>query len=261
MPPKSKEIPEAKIRQVIWMLDKAGKTKKACCEHLGIAYNTTRLSKIISDFKEKEIREKKFREEKKGKPLSQSDINFIINSYTEGIAQYKIANQLFISTAKVKKALLENEVPIRGRGKRSPAKVDHITQDLEVKFKKNDKVFIAHLNCYGIIDKVYDENYIESWQDGYSKAVELIPEHKLKKDQEIKLGVHYEEYWIQNGKDTGWKTRALQHHLASLTELIVETGREYYKVYKIEHDEKTNREVCLRQYTLARSKLFPVIEV
>ena len=34
-----KEIPEAKIRQVIWML-KVGKTKKACCEHLGIAYNT-----------------------------------------------------------------------------------------------------------------------------------------------------------------------------------------------------------------------------
>ena len=46
-----KEIPESKIRQVIWML-KAGKTKKACCEHLGIAYNTKRLDTIITEFKE-----------------------------------------------------------------------------------------------------------------------------------------------------------------------------------------------------------------
>ena len=39
---KTPEITEAKIRQVLWMI-KAGKTKKACCEHLGIAYNTKNL--------------------------------------------------------------------------------------------------------------------------------------------------------------------------------------------------------------------------
>ena len=39
---KSTEIPEAKIRQAIWMI-KSKKTKKSVCEHLSIAYNTKRL--------------------------------------------------------------------------------------------------------------------------------------------------------------------------------------------------------------------------
>ena len=43
---KSTEIPEAKIRQAIWMI-KSKKTKKSICEHLGIAYNTKRLDSII----------------------------------------------------------------------------------------------------------------------------------------------------------------------------------------------------------------------
>ena len=45
---KSPTIPEAKIRQAIWMLKK-GKSKKDCCLHLGISYNTKRLDTIIKD--------------------------------------------------------------------------------------------------------------------------------------------------------------------------------------------------------------------
>ena len=52
---KNIEIPEAKIRQALWMI-KSKKTKKAICEHLGIAYNTKRLDNIINDFLEKEER-------------------------------------------------------------------------------------------------------------------------------------------------------------------------------------------------------------
>ena len=44
---KNIEIPEAKIRQALWMI-KSKKTKKAICEHLGIAYNTKRLDNIIN---------------------------------------------------------------------------------------------------------------------------------------------------------------------------------------------------------------------
>ena len=47
---KTTDISETKIRQAIWM-QKAGKTKKSICEHLGIAYNTKRLDTIIQDFK------------------------------------------------------------------------------------------------------------------------------------------------------------------------------------------------------------------
>ena len=53
---KPTDISEAKIRQAIWMI-KAKKTKKAVCEHLGIAYNTKRLDAIIQEFHNKQERE------------------------------------------------------------------------------------------------------------------------------------------------------------------------------------------------------------
>ena len=54
---KPTDISEAKIRQAIWMI-KAKKTKKAVCEHLGIAYNTKRLDAIIQEFHNNIDREK-----------------------------------------------------------------------------------------------------------------------------------------------------------------------------------------------------------
>ena len=42
-------IPEAKIRQAIWMLKK-NKTKKVVCDHIGISYSPKRLDTIIEDF-------------------------------------------------------------------------------------------------------------------------------------------------------------------------------------------------------------------
>ena len=44
---KSPTIPEAKIRQAIWMLKK-GKTKKAVCDHVGMAYSPKRLDTPVS---------------------------------------------------------------------------------------------------------------------------------------------------------------------------------------------------------------------
>ena len=59
-------IYEAKIRQVKWMLKK-GKSKKDCCLHLGISYNTKRLDTIIKDFDDRLVREKELRAKAKTK--------------------------------------------------------------------------------------------------------------------------------------------------------------------------------------------------
>jgi len=227
------EIPEAKIRIAIWEL-KSGKTKKKACETLGIAYNTTRLGKIIEEFKEKLIREKELREKKKGKPLSEDDIKFIISSYLEGQPQYKIADQLYISSAKVKKTLLENSIPIRGRGKKTPAQTDHIKQDLTIKFQKGDRVFVPILNETGIIHEVWDEDYVDYFSEGYPKSVELSEWKNLKQDQEPKMGVHYESYWVLPNGDMSWKTSAVQNHVSMINQLIIDTGREYYKLWVTE---------------------------
>ena len=64
------DIPEAKIRQAIWML-KVNKTKKAVCEHLGIAYNTKRLNTIIENFHERLDREAKLKKAARTKVFSE----------------------------------------------------------------------------------------------------------------------------------------------------------------------------------------------
>ena len=61
---KPTDISEAKIRQAIWMI-KAKKTKKAVCEHLGIAYNTKRLDAIIQEFHDKQKREAELKKKAK----------------------------------------------------------------------------------------------------------------------------------------------------------------------------------------------------
>ena len=67
------DISETKIRQAIWM-QKAGKTKKSICEHLGIAYNTKRLDTIIQDFKDKEVRQAELKKKARAKVLTESTL-------------------------------------------------------------------------------------------------------------------------------------------------------------------------------------------
>ena len=119
------EIPEAKIRQVLWMI-KTGKTKKACCEHLGIAYNTKKLDSIIEEFHKRLEREAALKKSAKTKIFTQAEKDQISKQYLNGDTQTSIAAQYFISPQRVKNILLETNTPIRGRGKNSVPKVDHI---------------------------------------------------------------------------------------------------------------------------------------
>ena len=147
-----KEIPESKIRQVIWML-KAGKTKKACCEHLGIAYNTKRLDTIITEFKEGLEREERLKKEIRSKPIDEATKKSIIGSYLKGESTSSIAESLYLTPQKIKQVLIEGNVPIRARSKRGEANVDHVIQDLDKKFVKGEKVFVAKNNSFAIVKK------------------------------------------------------------------------------------------------------------
>ena len=131
------EITEAKIRQAIWMI-KANKTKKSICEHLGIAYNTKRLDTIIQDFKDKEVRQAELKKKARAKVLTEGEKENIVKSYQDGESQSAIAKQLYLTPQRIKAVLIEKGIPIRARKKTGQATVDHVVQDLEVKFAKGD---------------------------------------------------------------------------------------------------------------------------
>ena len=247
---KAQEISEAKIRQVLWMI-KTKKTKKACCEHLGIAYNTKKLDTIIEDFHRGIEREAELKKAARKKIFTVQEKQSIADSYLNGMAQSAISKQFYISPQKVKAILMELNVPIRGRGKNSEAKVDHIIQDLEVKFAKGDKVFLAKLNCFGIVDDVYDEDKIENLGEGRQRYVETYtfkpgPKNKWQEPQE---GIHYEIYW-QFEDGTEMKLNAVKDVINKINKTIEETGREYYRVWRADDMGAF--------YTFTRDQLYPV---
>jgi transposase-like protein len=228
------EIPEAKIRQVKWML-KTGKTKKACCELLGIAYNTKRLEKIVEDFDNREAREAQLKKAARNKIFTESEKETIARAYLAGETQSALAKQFYISPQRIKKILIETGTPIRARGKKQAATVDHIVQDLEIKFKEGDKVFIAKENCFAFVDKVYDEDFLEYLETGRQKAVDLV-EFKPNRlgssggHYEPKEGIHYEVYWIFDD-GSSMKMRAMLHLRNQVINNLEETGREFYRVW------------------------------
>lgn len=246
----NEEIPEVKIRQAIWML-KVKKTKKSVCEHLGIAYNTKRLDKIIEDFRTREAREKELKEKAKNKTLTDAEKKTIVSAYLNGEAQTNIAKQFYISPQRVKAVLIEKNVPIRARGKNKPAKTEHIVQDLDVKFNPGDRVFYGSENSFATIIKVFDEEYAEALRGGRQRWVELHPWKEGSKYKEPTLDIHYQIYWeLEDG--TSWKLESLKKHIKRVENLIAETGRETYEVW-IEND------FAFRKTFVPRTEFFPVV--
>lgn len=234
---------DSKIPAAKWYL-KNGKTKKFVCEYLGIPYNIKKLEALIEAFDAAKIKEQKLRDTNKKKVFSEDEKKSIAKDYLEGNSQQAIANRYFITTNRVKKILLELQVPIRTRKKADSASVEHIIQDLDVKFSKNDKVFVAKYSCYAIIDNVYDEDYLDILESGALYYVELLPQPRVPVE-----GVHYEIYSrLDNGQTL--KLSAVQNLINNINKHLEKTGREYYKVWLL--GDYSSFQYC------SRDELFPV---
>jgi hypothetical protein len=112
---------DANIAKVIRLLEPSEEgtkpiTKKDACQILGMAYNTTRLAAVIQQYKDKQARDKKFRQEKRGKPITEGELQYIIQEYLGGEPIDGISKQIYRSPALVKQVLENNSVPIRTPG-------------------------------------------------------------------------------------------------------------------------------------------------
>ena len=246
------DIPESKIRQAIWML-KTNKTKKAICAHLAIAYNTKRLETIITEFQDRQTRTEELKKKARAKPLTQHDEDHIVDQYQQGESMSAIAQSLYLTSIRIKKVLLKNGVPIRSRKKKGQAQVEHIVQDLEIKFKIGDKVFIPKTSEFAIVKEVYDEDWIEYHSETYrSRYVELTPLADALKnwgdDFEGKEDVHWNIYWdYDNGNS--WKSQAIKWEIQRHSDDLIRYGRECYAITAIESHSG---------HEFPRHQLFPV---
>ena len=92
-------------------------TKKEACDILNIAYNTTRLNKIIEDYEDRKAYVKKRKQSLRGRPASREEIAEACESYLTGDNITDISKSLFRSPSFVRSILERVGVPQRPAGK------------------------------------------------------------------------------------------------------------------------------------------------
>jgi len=108
------KLTDANIEKVIsLLLAEKPATKKYCCELLGIAYNTTRLDKLIADYQQKKAKDAARRAEKRGKPATKDEISFVISEYLSGATVDSISNSIYRGAAFIHNVLESYGIPKR----------------------------------------------------------------------------------------------------------------------------------------------------
>ena len=158
-------------------------TKKDACGLLNIAYNTTRLASLIDKHKEKKARDRQRRQEKRGKPATPDEINYIISGYLEGETIDSLSSSIHRPGTFVKQVLDRYEVPIRSRSH------DYFRPELipegamRTKFDMGEKVYSARYDSMAVVEGEFPHSaeYVyrlwllgERWQQYcYQPASEL----------------------------------------------------------------------------------------
>lgn len=114
----SERMTDANIERVIKLLEPKEEgskpiTKKDACQILGMSYNTTRLTQIIEDYRANKLRVAEKRAQLRGKPPTESDIQYVIATYLNGESIDRISTSLYRSAQFVKRILEDNAVPLR----------------------------------------------------------------------------------------------------------------------------------------------------
>lgn len=191
--PKDEErLDDTSIERVIKLLEpkdgsKPG-TKKDACQILNISYNTTRLGTIIEKYKERKAKEAERRAEKRGKPATKAEIEYVIKSYLEGDTVDGISKALYRSANFVNGILHGNGVPIRQSAHsyfRPGLVPDEAVRET---FQINEKVYSMRYDSLARIDKEFAKGvyriYLlsDKWlQYGYQPAEELASLDHLRK--------------------------------------------------------------------------------
>jgi hypothetical protein len=131
-------------------------TKKEACEILKISYNTTRLGKLIEDYKAKKQREYDRRKALRGKPATPADISYTIKEYLTGSPVKDIADSLYRGIAFVEGILDKYNVPRRARSY-SYDKPELIPEGaMSSKFEIGEVVYSVRYDSIAIIDAFHD---------------------------------------------------------------------------------------------------------
>ena len=114
----SENLSDTNIRKVIDLLSGSSPiTKKEACGILNIAYNTTRLQRILDEFEETQAYREKRKSQNKGKAATADEVADAITRFLSGDPISDIASGLYRSSGFIKAIIERVGVPQKQEGK------------------------------------------------------------------------------------------------------------------------------------------------
>ena len=189
------QLSEQNIERVLELLEAEKPiTKKDACAMLHIAYNTTRLNKIVEAHKAMLSQRIEMRKRFRNKPLDKAELKNIISSYLAGDSLSDIANDTFRSIALIKRTLTKYHIPLRNSSIDYWNPVEVPIEAMQDDYIKDDLVFSARYNQPASIMKKIKEEVYRIWlykdqQFALQPFYELSDLRTVQQD----LGVHIED--------------------------------------------------------------------
>ena len=153
---KHENLSEANISKVISLLEgEKPITKKEACGILNIAYNTTRLNKIITEHKETMDFRARRKSQNKGKGANKQEIKSTVQMYLDGFNMSDIAKSLYRSPAFIKGIVERLGVPQKlsmtdYEGRRNAILPDQCVAE---EFEPKEKVWAIRQNYPAIVKR------------------------------------------------------------------------------------------------------------
>lgn len=201
------------LRRVIGLLesDTSPITKKEACRLLNITYNTSRLSRIIEDFKGREEYAKRRKKENRSKPFTQYEIKEIILEYIKGTSKVQIANMLFRSMASIDNILERYSIPRKKADKEYGMPELLPDEVLSESYEEGELAWSAKYNCVveirGLLKKdAFHGNIYKVWIFGKHNERGYQPWYELGKMPVLKeLGITYSDVLLTQSLQMEYK--------------------------------------------------------
>jgi hypothetical protein len=199
-------LDDATIARVVLLLEQDKPiTKKAACEILNISYNTTRLNKIIEEYRANVEFTKKRRAIMRGKPFSDLELKDMVVKYLSGESISKLAESMYRSTDVVKKKIKELHLPERSKTSTyfNPDMMpDEMVSEV---FNIGEMVWSARYNCVAEVKKQdWDERrqcYVYTiWIYGKHNEFGVQPAEELGKLEVLKQFTLREDEFVTTDK-------------------------------------------------------------
>lgn len=184
---KAIEATKEQFIEAIALLENGG-TKKAACEILGIAYNTTRLQNLINNFVNRQDLEKQHRAKKRKEAVSNEEVANWITDYLAGMGFEELSKSYFRSTNIIRYHIAKHGALLRHSGvnKLDPPMVPDkcISEDFDIgeycwsmQYNGIVQIKAKYKNAYRIetmIDGVQEKAYLAPYELARLKHLEAL---------------------------------------------------------------------------------------